>query len=90
MTLSTKLLIAEADRLLTRAEKRARLLRRRPAHGEFARQAELEVKRLQLYRAVLAASNSAQALMPEYVFARGLLPAEEIAATAKTSRRERA
>jgi hypothetical protein len=35
--------------------------------------AERELKRWQLYRAVLAITNSAHALMPEYVFARGLI-----------------
>ena len=33
---------------------------------------ERDLKRLQLYRAVLASSNSAHAIMPEYIVARGL------------------
>jgi len=74
MSLSTKVLIAEADRLVARAERQVRHYRRVNDMSEFARRAELDLKRLHLYRAVLASTNAAHALMPEYVAARGLIP----------------
>ena len=69
MSLSNELLVAEAERLIARTE---REVRRHRSGGEHARQAERGLKRLQLYRAVLKGTNSAHALMPEYVTARGL------------------
>jgi hypothetical protein len=69
MSFSNELLVAEAERLIARAE---REVRRHRGGGEPALQAERELKRLQLYRAVLKGTNSAHALMPEYVTARGL------------------
>ena len=73
MPLSTKVLVAEADRLVARAERQVERYRRLNDMREFARRAELDLKRLHLYRAVLASTNSAHALMPEYVVARGLV-----------------
>jgi hypothetical protein len=72
MTWSTELLIAEADRLLSRAEKELQRHRDIQDTSAGARRAEQDVKRLRLYRAVLSSANSAHALMPEYVAARRL------------------
>jgi hypothetical protein len=74
MSLSMKVLVAEADRLVARAERQVERYRRVNDTSEFARRAELDLKRLHLYRAVLASTNSAHAMMPEYVIARGLAP----------------
>ena len=76
MALTTQVLITEVDRLIARAERQLRRHRSVEGIGEVAKRAELELKRLQLYRAVLRSSNSAHALMPEYVAARGFLPTE--------------
>jgi hypothetical protein len=73
MPLSTKVLVAEADRLVARAERQVAHHRKARDASDFAKRAERELKRLQLYRAVLASTNSAHALMPEYVFARRLI-----------------
>ena len=62
MSLSTKVLIAEADRLVARAERQVRHYRRSNDTSEFARRAELDLKRLHLYRALLASTNAAHAL----------------------------
>jgi hypothetical protein len=80
MSLSKELLAAEADRLVARAERELQRHRDLATQGEIALRAERELKRLNLYRAVLKSANSADALMPEYVFARGLVdePADEI------------
>ena len=75
MSLSTKVLLAEADRLVARAERQLRHYRKAKDTSEFARRAEQELKRLHLYRAVLTSTNAAHALMPEYALARGLVPA---------------
>jgi hypothetical protein len=72
MSLSQELLVAEAERLIARAEREVRR-NRRGGLSEKAERAEFELKRLQLYRAVLRSSNSAHALMPEYILARGLV-----------------
>jgi hypothetical protein len=72
MSLSTELLVAEAERLLARAKRVVERHRDLEDTGEIARRAEQELKRLQLYRAVLKSTNSAHALMPEYILARGL------------------
>ena len=74
MSLSTRVLVAEADRLVARAERQMERYRRMNDTSAFARRTELELKRLHLYRAVLASTNAAHALMPEYVVARGLAP----------------
>jgi hypothetical protein len=68
MTLSTRVLVAEADRLIARAERQVARHRKARDASDFAKRAERELKRLQLYRAVLANTNSAHALMPEHVF----------------------
>jgi hypothetical protein len=73
MSLSMKVLVAEADRLVARAERQVERYRRVNDTSEFALRAELDLKRLHLYRAVLASTNSAHALMPEYALARGLV-----------------
>jgi hypothetical protein len=70
MTWSTELLVAEADGLLSRAERELQRYRDARDTGQGARRAEQDLKRLQLYRAVLTSTNSAHALMPEYVAAR--------------------
>ncbi len=72
MALDTALLIAEADRLIARAE-RERERHRSESRSASVDRAERELKRLQLYRAILTSRTSAHALMPEYVVARGLL-----------------
>jgi hypothetical protein len=79
--LSTKVLVAEADRLLARAERQVEHYRRSNDTSEFARRAELDLKRLHLYRAVLASTNSAHALMPEYVVVRGLAREADVRAS---------
>jgi hypothetical protein len=87
MSFTTSLLILEADRLADRAERKLRLCRERIAELEShsldagllhdrAKQAERELKRIDLYRAVLKSSNPAHALMPEYIVARGLVSSE--------------
>jgi len=73
MSLSTELLVAEAERLVTRAERAVARHRSVADTGDLALRVELELKRLQLYRAVLKSTNAAHALMPEYVAARGLV-----------------
>ena len=73
MPLSRELLVNEADRLVARAERKVRRFRRN-RDTELVLRVELELKRLHLYRAILRSDNSAQALMPEYVFARGFAP----------------
>jgi hypothetical protein len=71
MTLSRTLLLAEADRLVTRAEAHVEHYRKTNNASALVEH-ERELKRLHLYRAVLASSNSAHAIMPEYIVARGL------------------
>jgi hypothetical protein len=73
MSLSKELLVAEAERLLARAERKVRRYRSMRDNGAIAQRAELELKRLHLYRAILGSNNCARALMPEYVLARGLV-----------------
>ena len=73
MSLSRELLLTEADRLVARAERKVRRCRSN-RDTEHALRAEQELKRLYLYREILTSNNSAQALMPEYVFERGLAP----------------
>jgi hypothetical protein len=77
MTLSRWLLLAEADRLVTRAEAHVERYRKTKDASALA-EYERELKRLQLYRAVLASSNSAHAIMPEYIVARGLAREPEL------------
>jgi hypothetical protein len=86
MSLSSDLLLSEADRLVSRAQTRLRSHRERTAalesqsldareERELAAIAERDLKRLELYRAVLrGSSNPAHAMMPEYILARGLAP----------------
>jgi len=87
MALSTQLLLAEANRLIFRAERHVESSREYVARLEVqsldtgeakerTKRAERELKRLELYRSVLKNSNSAEALMPEYVLARGLVQME--------------
>jgi hypothetical protein len=73
MPLSRESLVNEADRLVARAERKVKRFRSN-LDTKHALQAEQQVKRLHLYRAILRSDNSAQALMPEYVFARGFAP----------------
>ncbi|MGE3702684.1 MAG: hypothetical protein AB7G08_28545 [Hyphomicrobiaceae bacterium] len=76
MPLSKTLLIAEAERLVARAERDVKR-HSRAAHTDIARRAERELQRLQLYRAVVRSANAAHAIMPEYAVARGFVdPAE--------------
>jgi hypothetical protein len=72
MPLSRTLLIAEAERLVARAEREVER-HSRAAHTDIARRAERELQRLQLYCAVLRSVNSAHAIMPEYAVARGFV-----------------
>ncbi|MGE3702666.1 MAG: hypothetical protein AB7G08_28450 [Hyphomicrobiaceae bacterium] len=72
MSLSRRLLIAEAERLVARAEREVKR-HRRAAHTDVARRAERELQRLQLYRAVVRNVNTAHAIMPEYAVARGFV-----------------
>jgi hypothetical protein len=71
MSLSKELLLSEAERLVARAERK---LRRYHSlrDNDRVQQAQQELRRLQLYRAMLQ-RHSADALMPEYVRARGLV-----------------
>lgn len=84
MSLKSELLLEEADRLIFRAERRAANCREYALRLEQksldandartrVRRAESELKRLHLYRRILLNANSADALMPEYVMARGLV-----------------
>jgi len=73
MLLSTEMLVGEADRLLARAERAVKRHRELGDTGVGARRAQQELRRLQLYRAVLVSTNTAHAVMPEYAVARGLL-----------------
>jgi hypothetical protein len=70
MSLSPDRLIAEAERLVARAERE--LKRHGVAQNEQAHRAYRELQRLRLYRAVLTSDLATSALMPEYVAARGL------------------
>ena len=72
MPLSRRLLMAEAERLVTRAEREVKR-HSRAAHTDIARRAESELQRLQLYRAVVRTANAAHAIMPEYAVARGFV-----------------
>jgi hypothetical protein len=80
MSLSRAFLVANAEQLVDRAEQRLGLfrvhLRDRQSHGlECARltarvsRMELELKRLQLYRAVMRTTHFTDAVMPEAVAA---------------------
>ena len=73
MFLSPEMLAAEAERLVSRAEQEVHRYRAAADASELAHRAELELKRLQLYRAVVKSVNSAHVFMPEYVAARGLI-----------------
>src|SRR5438105_9896901 len=77
MSLNAKVLIAEADRLVARAERHIEAYRQRIARLEsrsvnssdvrqLSHRAEQKLKRLHLYRAVLKSSSSTHALMPEH------------------------
>jgi hypothetical protein len=72
MSLSPALLIAEAERLVARAERKVQRHRSVSHESEAAQRAERELQRLRLYRTVLTGARSASALMPEYIAARGL------------------
>jgi len=72
MSLSRRLLIAEAQRLVARAEREVKR-HSRATHTDIARRAERELQRLQLYRAVVCSANAAHAIMPEYAMARGFV-----------------
>jgi hypothetical protein len=88
MSLSTELLLAEADRLIFRAERHLASCREHAERVEEnsldtsdaaqrAKRAEIQLKRLKLYRHVLRNMNSVSALMPEYILARGLVNMEQ-------------
>ena len=81
MTFTIGNLIAEADRIAARANRRIRRYRNQLAQRENlslevgnvrnrATSAERELQRIDLYRAVLKSRPSDQALMPEYVLTR--------------------
>lgn len=70
MSLSPGLLIAEADRLVARAERDVK--RHGANQNEHAQHAHRQLQRLRLYRAVLIGEQATSALMPEYIVARGL------------------
>jgi len=70
MSLSPGLLIAEADRLVARAERDVK--RYGANQNEHAQHAHRQLQRLRLYRAVLIGEQATSALMPEYIVARGL------------------
>jgi len=70
MSLSPELLVAEAERLVARAEREVK--RQGTGQSEHARRSLRELQRLRLYRAVLISERAASALMPEYVEAQGL------------------
>jgi hypothetical protein len=70
MSLTRELLVAEAERLVARSEREVK--RNGAGQSEHARHARRKLERLRLYRSVLTSEQSANALMPEYVAARGL------------------
>jgi hypothetical protein len=81
MTFTTGKLIAEADRIAARAKRQLRryhyqLVQRENQSLDVsdvrarATRAERELRRVDLYRAVLQSRPSEQALMPEYVLIR--------------------
>ena len=72
MSLSRRLLIAEAERLVARAEREVKR-HSRATHTDIARRAKRHLERLQLYRAVVHTANAAHAIMPEYAMARGFV-----------------
>ena len=72
MPLSRRLLVAEAERLVTRAEREVER-HSRAAHTDIARRAKRDLERLQLYRSVVRSANAAHAIMPEYAVARGFV-----------------
>ena len=77
MSLSRRLLIAEAERLVARAEREVKR-HSRAADTDIARRAQRGLQRLQLYRAVVRSVNSAHAIMPEYAVARGFVDPGEL------------
>jgi hypothetical protein len=77
MSVANDVLLVEAERLIARAERTLRRHQSGAALSEAARHAELQLKRLRLYRAVLKSSNAAHAIMPEFAIARGLLPTDQ-------------
>jgi hypothetical protein len=81
MTFTTGTLIAEADRIVARAKRQLRHYHHQLVQRESqsldvsdvrvrATRAERELRRVDLYRAVLKSGPSEQALMPEYVLTR--------------------
>jgi hypothetical protein len=81
MTFMTGKLIAEADQIAMQAKRRLRRYRHRLAQHENhslevgvvrlrAERTERELKRIDLYRAVLKSGPTEQALTPEYVLTR--------------------
>ena len=83
MPLSRRLLVAEAERLVTRAEREVER-HSRAAHTDIARRAKRDLERLQLYRAVVRSENAAHAIMPEYAVARGFVEATELRRLARS------
>jgi hypothetical protein len=77
MSVANDALLVEAEKLIARTERTLRQHQSGAALSEAARHAELQLKRLRLYRAVLKSSNAAHAIMPEFAIACGLLPADE-------------
>ena len=77
MSLSRRLLIAEAERLVARAERHLKR-HHRAADTDIARRAERELQRLQLYRAVVRSVNTADAIMPEYAVAGGFVDSADV------------
>ena len=84
MPISREVLLREAERLVARAAKRFESSARH-ADPAMTERAERELRRLQLYQAVLATTEAAHAIMPEYARARGLLGSVRAYAETKAS-----
>ena len=84
MPFSREVLLREAEWLVARATKRFEISARR-ADPAMTERAERELRRLQLYQAVLATTETADAIMPEYARARGLLGSVRAGAERKAS-----
>jgi len=85
MQFSREVLLDEADRLVARAEHRLERFQVRRTDPAIIERAERELRRLQLYQAVLATTETADAIMPEYARARGLLGSVRAGAERKAS-----
>jgi len=71
MSLSPELIIAEADRLVARAE---RAMKRHGASRDEHARALRQLQKLRLYRAVLTGKQSVAALMPKNMLRRADFP----------------